>query len=431
MSATAAPLPLVNFDFINTNAFIDPRLTFSRASVANGRATYFNPRRVMVDVGPSIPRLDHDPTTGFPRGLILEEGTTNVIFNPRHAGATGSALSTGNLPTSQTLDGTIVSGVTIVRQADQIINGMNGAVYRVSGTPSTNAVWQFRLCATDATASNGQTWSSGAYYALLGGSTANVNLQHQILSLGGAVIHGTDFTSSLSLVVGPSRKTITGAMDTGTTLIRTRLRFAVTSGLAINFDIWVGPAQTEQKPYLTSQVLNNVGTTNANCVRSTETLTGVLADFGLSGISASEFSGLVGFVSSQINVGTTKQVFLEVGDGTANEMVQLFLPTLSSGVSTPTLQVFDGGATAASMVTSGDGILPTGDTIERVYSFGVGVDSVRWAKDGAVDTDCTVPNMTNFYIGANRAGAENCNGYVSRIMLFPRNMTMQQLQRLM
>ncbi len=51
-------------------------ITFSRSSAG----WYFNSAGVLVQAGANIPRFDHDPVTRQPRGLLIEEGRTNLLL---------------------------------------------------------------------------------------------------------------------------------------------------------------------------------------------------------------------------------------------------------------------------------------------------------------------------------------------------------------
>ena len=66
--------PSIRLDFANARA-LDPRITFTRASVA----TYVDKNGLIKTVGVDEPRFDHDPTTGESLGLLIEESRTNLI----------------------------------------------------------------------------------------------------------------------------------------------------------------------------------------------------------------------------------------------------------------------------------------------------------------------------------------------------------------
>lgn len=64
--------PSLLLDFANSKQF-DPRINLNRASTA----TYFDAQGLMRTAASGVPRIDHDPTTGACRGLLIEESRTN------------------------------------------------------------------------------------------------------------------------------------------------------------------------------------------------------------------------------------------------------------------------------------------------------------------------------------------------------------------
>ena len=66
--------PSLRLDFANARA-LDPRITFTRASVA----TYVGKDGLIKTAGEDEARFDHDPTTGESLGLLIEESRTNLL----------------------------------------------------------------------------------------------------------------------------------------------------------------------------------------------------------------------------------------------------------------------------------------------------------------------------------------------------------------
>ena len=66
--------PSLRLDFANARA-LDPRITFTRASVA----TYVDRDRLIKTAGEDEARFDHDPATGESLGLLIEDSRTNDI----------------------------------------------------------------------------------------------------------------------------------------------------------------------------------------------------------------------------------------------------------------------------------------------------------------------------------------------------------------
>jgi hypothetical protein len=74
VSNRASIRPTLLLDFAKTK-FMDPRVTFTRSSVA----TVTDSLGVIRTVASDVPRFDHDPITGESLGLLMEESRTNLI----------------------------------------------------------------------------------------------------------------------------------------------------------------------------------------------------------------------------------------------------------------------------------------------------------------------------------------------------------------
>lgn len=68
-------VPALNLNFLEGG--LPPGITFTRASTA----TYFDSSGVRQIAGTNVPRIDHEPVTGAPRGLLIEGGATNHFDN--------------------------------------------------------------------------------------------------------------------------------------------------------------------------------------------------------------------------------------------------------------------------------------------------------------------------------------------------------------
>jgi hypothetical protein len=75
VSNRASIRPTLLLDFAKTK-FMDPRVTFTRSSVA----TVTDSLGVIRTVASDVPRFDHDPVTGESLGLLMEEQRTNLLI---------------------------------------------------------------------------------------------------------------------------------------------------------------------------------------------------------------------------------------------------------------------------------------------------------------------------------------------------------------
>ena len=110
--------PTLDFNFKAVKK-LDPRITYRRSGVAS----YIEEYGYLKFVGDDVPRFDHDPDTGECRGLLIEDGRTNMLTSNGGTGAPGEIPSTGsNLGNSPTQS--IVHNITLP-------TGKTGSVRRV------------------------------------------------------------------------------------------------------------------------------------------------------------------------------------------------------------------------------------------------------------------------------------------------------------
>ena len=98
LTATERVLPKLALDF--TTASLDQRVTFIRTTDATHPATYVNSSGYITAATNNQPRFDYDPVTLACKGLLLEEGRTNIAAQSNNFSAaawTSVALTvTGN-----------------------------------------------------------------------------------------------------------------------------------------------------------------------------------------------------------------------------------------------------------------------------------------------------------------------------------------------
>lgn len=418
--------PGILLDFLNARA-LDPRLSFTRPAGTNGRATYFDALGNMTDVPANVPRFDHS-LDGVPLGLLKEIGITNYNFNPRNEGAGGTALTSGNMPTNQSMTGAL-NGVTISRQADQVRRGMNGMVLRFGGTASAATTIVLRCCTTDPSASSGQNWTLSGYAQIVAGGLAGASsIKAQMLSVGGAAITEEDLTAQLS-GTEPYRARATIVTDAGTTAARSQWEIFIPSGISPSFDLWIGPTQLENRSTPSSQVLpplvsagGNIGATSA---RGTEQITAQIADFGLTGL-ASEGSIVVSWRNGPADMTVTQIIFI-LWDGSSDNQVQL--QRLSVG---NTRLVHSSGST--NFVSTSLVISPSVNTAaDTIYTAGIvwGGPNKQNFLNGQVGTSPAgvAPLALNQLILGNN-NTNTLNGHLRRFVIYPRRLSNAVMQSL-
>jgi hypothetical protein len=71
----ATTKPSLQLNFANGSDTLDPRITFTR----NSTASYVNDKRYIAYAAVNQPRLEYDPVTGQPLGLLIERAKTNYL----------------------------------------------------------------------------------------------------------------------------------------------------------------------------------------------------------------------------------------------------------------------------------------------------------------------------------------------------------------
>lgn len=425
-----ATRPMLAMDFLNPIGFLDPRAEFARAAGSNSRATRRNSQGTLIEVQANYLRWNYNQNNPVPQGLLIEEASTNAVFNSRSEGTGGTALNIGNMPTNHSCvgpSGGVLNGITILRSPllpDATLNGMFGAVYTISGTATAQAIILLSPQGTAPTASSGQNWNFAAHYAWLGGGNLAgfASMNHSIIAQGGTAVANQDIKGLLALNAPPIRASANILTDAGTISAPSRLRLQIEAGQTVDAQIWCGPAQLEQKQFATSQILNPTGSLGAVSDRAVETLTAVLANFGPSNIRV---EGTV-FITVLFGVqASTPQTLFELSDNSANN--RYLVRRLADRRIQLTVVA---GGNAQEIISSGSITVPdSGRAIVGISWFN-GRYSLIVNGTETVALGQALPNpITHLHLGTNRTGGESLNGHLQRVAVYPR--LMSALERVM
>lgn len=205
----------------------------------------------LLEFLPGVPRVG-------PQGLLVEEGTTNHIRNPRGEGAV--AGSPGTFPTNW---GTVLNGTTMNVQGSGTEDGWRYVDIEVTGT----AAGSFSINLEDAgvvAAVNGQDWTQSVGLRLMSGDFTNAGAPRLVLrQRTGALGSLGEFAEDVS-IDGLHRRfflsTVTNDPSVG--FVQPTLKWAGAGG-AVQFVIRIYAPQLEQKAYPTSVVLPEAGSPGA------------------------------------------------------------------------------------------------------------------------------------------------------------------------
>ena len=237
-------------DFVKSRVF-DPRITFTRASTA----TYFNSLGVLTTANNNVPRLDYNPSTLAPLGLLIEEQRTNSIRNNTMQGAV--AGTPGTLPTNWITIGAGLGTLTQQIVGTGISNGITYIDVRISGTTSTISFGISPESNTQISAASGQNWTSSIYLARVGGTTSNLTIIQRVVerTIVGSGVANTPTNITSSLGTSLSRFSVTRTLtDATTAFVTTDVLFEFLAGAAIDITLRIGLPQLEQGAFATSVI---------------------------------------------------------------------------------------------------------------------------------------------------------------------------------
>jgi len=216
-----------------------------------------------ASVGGYVPTTTAAANVGaVPLGLLIEEGRTNSIRNPRAEGAVAGTPGTG--PTNWFLSAPPQQVV-----GTGVENGISYVDARFTGSLTATFAFLFELPNVIA-ALPAQIWSASAYVRLVGGSLAAVTSIEMAVRAYSAAATGVDtttgFVSQQSVAftptaapLAPQRFSSAGfSLPASSAFVASGLRVSVAG--AFDFTLRIGLPQIEQGGFATTPILPAIGT---------------------------------------------------------------------------------------------------------------------------------------------------------------------------
>lgn len=406
-SGVTAGNPSLNLNFLGTST-LNPLVTFTRAS----SGTYFDSTGTLQTAGNNAARFDYNPSTLASRGLLIEEQRTNSIRNNTMVGA--AAGTPGTMPTNW-------SGAATTNGLNRQIVGTgtsNGITYidiRYSGTTTAGAFVNFAgpEINTFIAASNGQAWTSSAWVAVVGGSTANLtnlSMRTRFSDAGGVELTqaAVDLLTATSTM---QRFSIAlTASNASTAFVATNFSFQFNNGVAIDITLRIGLPQLEQGAFATSVI----STTTAAATRSAD-----VASVNTLSPWYNASAGTLFAEGAGISDANARYVAC-FNDGTLNEFYGIRTATNLSSVG------IDGGSSQWALVNS----YTSNNTFKSALAYAV--NDIAFTTGGAApvtDATATLPTVSQMQIGTG-PGLPVWGGYIRRITYYPRRLSNAALQSL-
>jgi hypothetical protein len=394
-------------------------ITFTRASTA----TFFNSAGVLTSAAIDAPRLDYNPSTLAAQGLLIEESRTNSIRNNTMVGAV--AGTPGTLPTNWI---TIGSGLGTLTQQIVGTGTSAGITYidvKISGTTSTTSFGISFDSLTQIVASSGQTWSGSAWVAQVAGANTNItslNLRvHERDGAGASLAAtGTDVLPTLSGTL--TRASVSRTLASASTAYTTAdVLFAFASGVAIDITLRIGLPQLELGAFATSVI----PTTTTALTRSADVASvNTLSPWFNSATGTIYAEG----VTNRPYAAATGGQIAQISDGTANNRMWVAQGNTVANTSTNSVVT-----TAGTLVADLQyGPTPSANYLNKAAFAYAANDFAGCTGGGTVATDTlgAVPTVTTLYLGisSSLSSASNWNGYLRRIVYYPRRLSNAELQ---
>lgn len=405
-----------------TRGSLDPRITFTRASTG----TYFDAAGNLATAAVNAPRLDTNPTSFAPRGLLVEEQRTNNI---RNSAATGGAA--GVAPTNWTVT-TTGSGLTATIIGTATVKGITVLRVRFNGTTAAGSP----------KVSVG--FDNGA--PVMSGLTAGTQVALSVVALLNAGSMAGVTSAALTLTrensAGSVLDTLSGALaalpasgyarpayaptlnDIGGTPYRLSaptLLFNLAASTAVDFTVDIGAPQLETG-YAESSIILTTGTTATRARDQAEMPTAGWFDTSRLGTILAEC------MFPTLTAPTANCRVWCIGDGTTNERLSIV-----RGAANPTVTYAFGASGGVSTLGAGTGTyaITAGTVHDHAVAFGPD-GTYRQAANGTAGANASAAlpaGWGTLAIGAALPVSQQLNGWVRRLLYWPRVMLADELAR--
>jgi hypothetical protein len=403
-------LPSLNLDFANSKK-LDPRVTFSRASVG----TFVNENGLVATAASGVPRFDHDPVTGKCLGLLVEEARTNLLLQ-----SNGFDTTWTNTNSSETsLSGTAPDGTNTAWElkdtsdASSVVHALNQTISFISGTAYTVSCWMKAGVLTE----GGFTFPAAAF-------TFNLSVRVS-LSTGAVITTSAGITATTQQFPNGWWRVSATATATATASASMQVRI-MNGGVAYigtgTGTILIWGAQIEAGAFATSYI----PTTSATVTRAAD----------VASITGSNFSsfynqteGTLFADSVQANITPVSRI-VSASDNTTSNRIGLTRASASSG--NINLTVTNAGTAQIAGVLLGSSLVAgTSNKVAAGYKAADFAGSVNGLVSVTQGTGTVPGSLTQLTIGNGDVLSNNpMNGTIKRLTYWPTrlaNTTLQQI----
>ena len=385
------------------SGFLGAGAVFARAS----RATSFDASNSLSDAAADVARFP-----GSAARLLIEGARTNGVRNPRvEGGAPGTNGAGGAMPTYWTLGVNSTGLLPVISYGTE--NGFPYLQLNVSGVPTGSSSVDV-FCDTNAAiaAAPGQSLVFSAFLKLHAGSLAGVATDNRVQFFNAVTTFLSDSGASAPWGaggLGTSRfqHPVTAVADTA--FVRSRLRFNLTSGVAVSFTVRMAAPAFETGAFASSPILPPA-LTAAAATRAADIVTASATSLFPTGAGTLLWSGMI----PQAAPAGVDQILAQLDAGSDSNRIRL--RNAAGGLAL--VADFIVGGVAAGTLTLGS--MAAGVPLKVALAWsGAGLSGLLMG--GTVQTvNATAPGgLTTLRFGNNVAGAAALFGEVASVSALP------------
>lgn len=383
----------LSLDFTAPGASLDSRITFTRASSAKR----FSASGAIETLGSDVARLDYDPVTRAPRGLLIEDARTNsTIYSQAFTNAAWSTPTNATVTDNAAAapDGTTTAAALIESSATGLHALDSPGFVFSTGVTYTISLFVKAVGARDVELGFPATvfTSRFARFNLATGAvrSSDAGVTAFIQAVGGGVYR-----------VSATAVCASGASSRFSTFINTQAGSrSYTGDGSSGLQIWGAQLEVGSEPS------SYISTTSAAATRAVDLATVATASFPFS----ADAGALLLWHTPRSVTGTLPIISLD--DGTSNERIRLI-----NDAGTLKAQIVDGGVTQADISLGAVSI----GTAYRIAVAWAPNDIAACVNGGSVSTDvsATLPTVTTLTLG---------QGWHATAAYFPRRLSNAELQ---
>lgn len=411
--------PSLNLDF--TKGVIDPRITFSRNSVGS----YYDATGKLTIASANLPRFDYDPLTLKPKGVLVEEGRTNYIYDSQYTSTIiGQVIpsGSGSLPSGWSN----YSSWDTVEVLDVRINSKGIRIIKLKlkkdNSASGSTAYPRQACTnygTVAYVSNGQIWTASL--------VVNSFTKIQGISTPFFIHDGTGGSTStynlIDNITSDTKVSLSRSINTASGPYQERFSIAgnVAAGDILEFTVEISLLQLELGSFPTSYIPT---VSTSPVIRQADILQMTGTNFS-SWYNQSEGTAII-TVGGLINNAANNSIAFSLNDNTSNNRLFLvyrhsdaasraFTFTVTNGVNQNII-------TSTSMVSDGRNKAVVSFKSDLFYLY------INGVLIGVTGTG-TLPPVLRLQLGFDIYGRQ-LNGWIEKFQYYPKQLSSSQLQNL-